>query len=55
MEEEILESSVDLTPALEVMEQMREQLETIAAGQQVLIGVMLGVMVVLVLAVMFRD
>ena len=56
MEEGItyLESSVDLTPVLEAMEQLREQLETVAAGQLVLAGVVLGVMVIVVLAVMFK-
>ena len=48
MEEGIvyLESSTDLTPVLEAMEQLREQLETIAAGELALTGVVLGVMVI---------
>ena len=52
MEEGIvyLESSTDLTPVLEAM----EQLETIAAGELALTGVVLGVMVIVVLAVMFK-
>ena len=52
MEEGIVyvESSTDLTPVLEAM----EQLESIAAGQAALIGVLLGVMIVVVLAVMFQ-
>lgn len=56
MEEGIvyLESSTDLTPVLEAMETLREQLETIAAGELALIGVLLGVMIVVVLAVMFQ-
>lgn len=56
MEEGIVyvESSTDLTPVLEAMETVREQLESIAAGQAALIGVLLGVMIVLVLAVMFQ-
>lgn len=56
MEEGIVyvESSTDLTPVLEAMEMVREQLESIAACQSALIGVLLGVMIVLVLAVMFQ-
>lgn len=56
MEEGIVyvESSTDLTPVLEAMETVREQLESIAAGQAAPIGVLLGVMIVLVLAVMFQ-
>ena len=56
MEEGIVyvESSTDLTPVLEAMETLREQLEIIAAGQAALIGFLLGVMIVLVLAVMFQ-
>ena len=56
MEEGIVyvESSTDLTPVLEAMERLREQLESIAAGQAVLIGVLLGAMIVVVLAVMFQ-
>lgn len=56
MEEGIVyvESSTDLTPVLEAMETLREQLESIAAGQAALIGVLLGVMIVVVLAVMFQ-
>lgn len=56
MEEGIVyvESSTDLTPVLEAMEQLREQLETIAAGELALTGVVLGVMVIVVLAVMFK-
>ena len=44
MEEGIvyLESSTDLTPVLEAMETLREQLETIAAGELALTGVVLG-------------
>ena len=56
MEEGIvyLESSTDLTPVLEAKETLREQLETIAAGELALTGVVLGVMVIVVLAVMFK-
>ena len=49
-----LESSTDLTPVTEAMEEIRVELETVASGQMVLTGVMLGVMVILVLAVMFK-
>lgn len=58
MEEEILESSVDLTPVLEVMEQMREQLaqQTELSGY-ILLGVFAfaGVVVGCSIAFMLRD
>ena len=57
MEEGIvyLESSTDLTPVLEAMETLREQLETIAAGELAEeLAEVLGVMVIVVLAVMFK-
>lgn len=51
---EVIEAATDLTPVLDAMEQLREQLEVVAQGQMVLCGILLGVMVVIVLAVMFR-
>lgn len=51
---QVIESSIDLTPVLESMEVLQGQLDTIEAAVFVLCGVVLGVMVVYVLAVMFR-
>lgn len=51
---EVIEAATDLTPVLDAMEQLRGQLEVVAQGQMVLCGILLGVMVVIVLAVMFR-
>ena len=51
---QVIESSIDLTPVLKSMEVLQGQLDTIEAAVFVLCGVVLGVMVVYVLAVMFR-
>lgn len=51
---EVLETGTDLTPVLDLLGQIQIQLEEIAQGQMVLCGIVLGVMVIVVLAVMFR-
>ena len=52
--DEVMITSADLTSVLEELERLREQLQLITAGQFCLIGALLGVMIVIVLAVMFR-
>lgn len=50
----VIESSTDLTPVLDSMELLLEQLELIQTGVLVLCGVVLGAMVIVVLAEVFR-
>lgn len=45
----------DLTPVLEEMTTLEILMEKILGAQLVMSGVVLGVMVIVVLAVMFRD
>ena len=52
--DEAMITSADLTSVLEELERLREQLQLITAGQLCLIGVLLGVIIIIVLAVMFR-
>lgn len=51
---QVIESSTDLTPVLDSMELLLEQLELIQTGVLVLCGVVLGAMVIVVLAEVFR-
>lgn len=51
---QVIESSTDLTPVLDSLELLLEQLEMIQIGVLVLCGVVLGAMVIVVLAEVFR-
>lgn len=51
---QVIESSTDLTPVLDSLELLLEQLEMIRTGVLVLCGVVLGAMVIVVLAEVFR-
>lgn len=51
---QVIESSTDLTPVLDSMELLLEQLTMIQTGVLVLCGVVLGAMVIVVLAEVFR-
>ena len=53
MEDSVL-STVDLAPVLEYMELLLEQLQMLNFGVLILTGALLGAMVIIVLAVMFR-
>lgn len=47
-------SAADLTEVLTSLDVVQQKLDSILAGQTVQTGVVLGVMVIIVLAVMFR-
>lgn len=51
---QVIESSTDLTPVLDSMELLLERLDMIQTGVLVLCGVVLGAMVTIVLAEVFR-
>lgn len=51
---QVIESSIDLTPLLDSMELLLEQLQMIQTGVLVLCGVVLGTMVIFVLTEVFR-
>ena len=51
---QVIESSTDLTPVLDSLELLLEQLEMIQTGVLVLCGVVLGAMVIVLLAEVFR-
>lgn len=51
---QVIESSTDLKPVLDSMELLLEQLQMIQTGVLVLCGVVLGTMVIVVLAEVFR-
>lgn len=51
---QVIESSTDLTPVLDSMELLLEHLTMIQTGVLVLCGVVLGAMVIVVLAEVFR-
>lgn len=47
--------SVDLTPILDAIEELHEVTYTMLVGQVLSIGILLGMMIIFVLAVMFHD
>lgn len=51
---QVIESSIDLTPLLDSMDLLLEQLQMIQTGVLVLCGVVLGTMVIFVLTEVFR-
>lgn len=51
---QVIESSTDLTPVLESLDMLYDQLRFISVSLCVLCGVVLGAMVVLLLAEVFR-
>lgn len=51
---QVIESATDLTPVLEDIELLVQQLDALQVSVLVMCGVVLGAMVICVLAVMFR-